>query len=102
MHSFYSAQNKSRLKWSIFSHLVVFLAMMAKLTPDMLDKLDIFVLELEELKIPKVSGSHPFVTVCVISYSPQFSLCTGSGFGLPVYVSPSSASRLARGPTWLQ
>ncbi|KAJ8980598.1 hypothetical protein NQ317_018726 [Molorchus minor] len=48
-----SAQNKSRLKYCIFFHYLLFFAMLAKLSADILDKLDIFILEIEELSIPK-------------------------------------------------
>ncbi|XKL62842.1 hypothetical protein PGB90_002675 [Kerria lacca] len=50
---FISAQNKSRLKYCIFFHFILFFIMLAKLSADILDKLDIFVLEIEELEIPK-------------------------------------------------
>ncbi|KAG5897409.1 hypothetical protein JTB14_013499 [Gonioctena quinquepunctata] len=48
-----SALNKSRLKYSIFFHYLLFFTMLAKLSADILDKLDIFILEIEELDIPK-------------------------------------------------
>ncbi|XP_073984922.1 jagunal [Rhodnius prolixus] len=48
-----SAQNKSRLKYCIFFHYLLFFAMLAKLSADILDRLDIFILEIEELQIPK-------------------------------------------------
>ncbi|KAJ8950361.1 hypothetical protein NQ314_007896, partial [Rhamnusium bicolor] len=48
-----SALNKSRLKYCIFFHYLLFFAMLAKLSADILDKLDIFILEIEELSIPK-------------------------------------------------
>lgn len=48
-----SALNKSRLKYCVFFHHMMFLAMMAKLSADILDKLDIFILEIEELQIPQ-------------------------------------------------
>ncbi|XP_050354887.1 protein jagunal isoform X2 [Nymphalis io] len=48
-----SALNKSRLKYCVFFHHVLFLTMMAKLAADILDKLDIFILEIEELQIPQ-------------------------------------------------
>nr|CAI5858356.1 unnamed protein product [Callosobruchus analis] len=48
-----SALNKSRLKYCIFFHYLLFFAMLAKLSADILDKLDIFILEIEELAIPK-------------------------------------------------
>ena len=51
---FFSVQNKGRLKWSIFMHYVLVFAIITKLMPEILDKLDIFVLEVEELFVPKV------------------------------------------------
>jgi len=47
------AQNKERLKWSIFIHYILLFLMLTKLTPEVLDKLDVFVLEVEELFVPK-------------------------------------------------
>uniref|UniRef100_A0A0K8TRB5 Putative conserved plasma membrane protein n=1 Tax=Tabanus bromius TaxID=304241 RepID=A0A0K8TRB5_TABBR len=48
-----SAVNKSRLKYCIFFHSLLFFVMLAKLSSDILDRLDIFVLEIEELQIPE-------------------------------------------------
>lgn len=48
-----SAQNKSRLKYCIFFHYLLFFVMLTKLSADILDRLDIFVLEIEELEVPK-------------------------------------------------
>ncbi|CAG7835580.1 unnamed protein product [Allacma fusca] len=48
-----SAQNKSRLKTCIFCHLLLFFVMVLKISPVILDRLDIFLLEIEELEIPK-------------------------------------------------
>ncbi|BES93751.1 unnamed protein product [Nesidiocoris tenuis] len=48
-----SASNKSRLKYCIFFHFLLFFAMLAKLSADILDRLDIFILEIEELQVPK-------------------------------------------------
>lgn len=48
-----SALNKSRLKYCVFFHHMLFLVMLAKLSADILDKLDIFILEIEELQIPQ-------------------------------------------------
>uniref|UniRef100_A0A1B6GXM1 Protein jagunal n=1 Tax=Cuerna arida TaxID=1464854 RepID=A0A1B6GXM1_9HEMI len=48
-----SAQNKSRLKYCIFFHYLLFFAMLAKLSADILDRLDIFILDIEELQVPK-------------------------------------------------
>lgn len=54
-HNFFptcSLLNKSRLKYCIFFHALLFFVMLAKLTSDILDRLDIFVLEIEELEVP--------------------------------------------------
>ncbi|KAL0819163.1 hypothetical protein ABMA28_008418 [Loxostege sticticalis] len=48
-----SALNKSRLKYCVFFHHVLFFVMLAKLSADILDRLDIFILEIEELQIPQ-------------------------------------------------
>lgn len=48
-----SALNKSRLKFCIFFHYLLFFVMLGKLSADILDKLDIFILEIEELRVPK-------------------------------------------------
>lgn len=48
-----SALYKSRLKSCIFLHFLLFFLMLAKLSEDILDRMDIFILELEELFIPK-------------------------------------------------
>ncbi|GLH08867.1 Protein jagunal [Gryllus bimaculatus] len=48
-----SAQNKSRLKYCIFFHYLLFFAMLSKLSADILDRLDIFILEIEELQVPE-------------------------------------------------
>lgn len=48
----FSLLNKSRLKYCIFFHALLFFVMLAKLTSDILDHLDIFVLEIEELEVP--------------------------------------------------
>lgn len=47
--------NKSRLKYCIFFHYLLFFVMLAKLSADILDHLDIFILEIEELQIPQVN-----------------------------------------------
>jgi len=46
-------QNKNRLKWAISVHFYLLFLVLSKLTPDILDRLDVFVLELEELFVPK-------------------------------------------------
>ncbi|KAK0159906.1 hypothetical protein PV328_007367 [Microctonus aethiopoides] len=48
-----SATNKSRLNYCIFFHYLLFVVMLAKLSPDILDRFDIFILEIEELQIPQ-------------------------------------------------
>jgi len=48
-----SASNKSRLKFCIFSHHVLFIVMLLKLSVDILDKIDYFILAVEELRVPK-------------------------------------------------
>ena len=50
----FSEVNKNRLKWAISVHFYLLFLMLTKLSPDILDRLDIFVLELEELFVPKV------------------------------------------------
>ena len=50
----FSEVNKNRLKWAISIHFYLLFLMLTKLSPDILDRLDIFVLELEELFVPKV------------------------------------------------
>lgn len=47
-----SAINKSRLKYCLFFHYLLFFGMLAKLAADILDRLDIFILEIEELRVP--------------------------------------------------
>jgi hypothetical protein len=51
---FFSAQTKTRLKWSILFHLTMTCVMIGKLLPEILDRIDVFVLEVEELFLPKV------------------------------------------------
>ncbi|KAH0557948.1 protein jagunal isoform X1 [Cotesia glomerata] len=48
-----SAMNKSRLNKCIWFHFLLFFVMLTKLLPDILDRLDIFILEVEELQVPK-------------------------------------------------
>ncbi|XP_011496209.1 PREDICTED: protein jagunal [Ceratosolen solmsi marchali] len=48
-----SAINKSRLKYCIFFHYILFFIMLAKLSADILDRLNIFILEIEELQVPQ-------------------------------------------------
>lgn len=49
----FSALYKSRLRFCIFLHFLLFLVMCTKLSDDVLDRLDIFILELQALYIPK-------------------------------------------------
>ncbi|XP_037080404.1 protein jagunal-like [Pollicipes pollicipes] len=48
-----SVQAKTRLKFCLFLHLLLFIVMLIKMSPDILDKLNIFILEIEELEIPQ-------------------------------------------------
>lgn len=48
-----SALSKSRLKICFFFHFLLFFLLLAKLSADIFDRLDIFILEIEELEIPK-------------------------------------------------
>ncbi|XP_012225880.1 protein jagunal isoform X2 [Linepithema humile] len=48
-----SATNKSRLKYCIFFHYLLLVLMAAKLSADILDRCDIFILEIEELQVPQ-------------------------------------------------
>ena len=41
------------MKWAIFTHYILLFVMLAKLTPEVLDRFDVFVLEVEELFVPK-------------------------------------------------
>ena len=43
----------------MFAHLLLALLMVVKMVPHILDKLDIFVLEIEELEVPEVSYYIP-------------------------------------------
>lgn len=52
-----SALSKSRLKVCLFFHILLFFLLLAKLSADIFDRLDIFILEIEELEIPKVALS---------------------------------------------
>lgn len=47
-----SVLNKSRFKYCNLFHYLLFFAMVGKLASDVLDRLDIFVLEIEELQVP--------------------------------------------------
>lgn len=44
--------NKKRLTSCIYCHLILLILMLCKLTPDILDRADVFVLEVEELEVP--------------------------------------------------
>jgi len=48
-----SALNKSRLKFCILLHYLLFAILLLKLSDEILDRLDIFILELQELYVPK-------------------------------------------------
>lgn len=84
-----SPLNKSRLKYCIFFHYLLFFAMLAKLSADILDKLDIFILEIEELSIPKVSWTQIQYSDYYNIISFNFSLCGGNTYGALVFYYPS-------------
>jgi len=48
-----SAQNKAYLSYALNFHLLATLCLLVKLSPAILDRMDIFILPLEELNIPK-------------------------------------------------
>lgn len=80
---YFSVLNKSRLKCCIFFHYLLFIVMLAKLSADILDKLDIFILEIEELSIPQVCTRS-----CILSSSDLwfcFSHYGGNMSGVLVY-----------------
>ena len=54
----FSAQTKTRLKCCLFFHLLLAIVMLVKLLSDILDKLNIFILEVEELEMPQVHSSQ--------------------------------------------
>ena len=89
-----SEVNKNRLKWAISVHFYLLFLMMTKLSPDILDRLDIFVLELEELFVPKV-----LLFATNKSYVLSFSLFSGSGPGCSPFPSLSLVSPPPRRPT---
>ncbi|XP_043233035.1 protein jagunal-like [Amphibalanus amphitrite] len=68
-------------------HFLLFLIMILKLSSDILDKLDIFILEIEELEIPP-----PVKWEYIWSFSVLYSLCalsackTNSVFYLQIYI----------------
>lgn len=48
-----SLQGKKRVKFCICYHIVLSIFMVTKLSPDFLDRIDVFWLEVEELEVPK-------------------------------------------------
>lgn len=88
-----SALNKSRLKFCIFFHYLLFFVMLGKLSADILDKLDIFILEIEELRVPK-----PLWWVIFASYITALKinreLLGGNTFGVYRWGCHSSDSQL--------
>ena len=75
----YSAQSKSRLKACLFFHILLFFLMLAKLSADIFDRLDIFILEIEELEIPKVNTLFQISLVIFLINKPIFFAATGLG-----------------------
>ena len=54
------------MKWSVTAHVLLFVLLVAKLVPEVMDRMDIFVLELEELFVPKARGKYySFETIFV-------------------------------------
>lgn len=52
----FSARTKSLLSKFLYLHVFLALVLLAKLCPNILDRMDIFVLALEELNVPKVNN----------------------------------------------
>lgn len=48
-----SSESKYYLKLTFYMHLLLYIIVLLKLSEDILDRLDIFILELQELRIPK-------------------------------------------------
>ncbi|GAB6027808.1 hypothetical protein CHUAL_002038 [Chamberlinius hualienensis] len=61
-----SAINKSRLKICIFAHFLLCILMCAKLAEDVLDSMDIFIMEIAELEIPKPHRWEYIWTGCIL------------------------------------
>jgi len=72
------AKNKGRLKWCIFFHYLLSVVMALKLLPELLDKLDIFVLEIEELLVPKPMPWEWIWMTSVLPTIAAFSACRRS------------------------
>jgi len=83
-----SSVNKNRLKSCIFFHYVLFFVMLAKLSADILDRLDIFILEIEELHVPKVTTCDTFLRPFDLTFYP-FSPSGGSTYGACPWRCPS-------------
>ncbi|CAL4068425.1 unnamed protein product, partial [Meganyctiphanes norvegica] len=63
-----SALNKGRLRKCVFAHLLLALVMVVKLVPDFLDRLDIFILEIEELEVPAILGERYPKIICTFTF----------------------------------
>ncbi|ROT82215.1 jagunal protein [Penaeus vannamei] len=75
--------NKGRLRKCVFSHLLLALLMVVKMVPDFLDRLDIFVLEIEELEVPQIYfglinlfSTVPILLAAMIYFSEFLKYCT--------------------------
>ncbi|XP_037082920.1 protein jagunal-like [Pollicipes pollicipes] len=82
-----SAQMKWRLKFCVVMHLLLFILMAAKLSADVLDRLDIFVLEIEELEIPQpVKWEYLWAFSILYSFCALSACKKNSIFYLQVYI----------------
>lgn len=91
-----SAQNKYRLKVCLFVHLLLFIFMAVKLVPDILDKLNVFILEVEELEVPKpVKWEYLWTFSMIYSFFAMSACKKNSTFFLQVYLGGIIAMGLA-------
>ncbi|KAG0719049.1 Protein jagunal [Chionoecetes opilio] len=81
-----SALNKSRLRKCVFSHLLLALLMLIKMVPDILDRLDIFVLEIEELEVPQpLKWEYIWLTGSLASFLGLTAIRKNRGILLQIY-----------------
>ncbi|XP_043225240.1 protein jagunal-like [Amphibalanus amphitrite] len=91
-----SAQTKTRLKCCLFFHLLLAIVMLLKLLPDILDKLNIFILEVEELEMPQPVKWEYLWTFSILYSIFALSACRkNSSFLLQVYIGGVVALGLA-------
>lgn len=95
-HYMISAQNKYRLKICLLLHGLLCLVMLTKLSADILDRLDIFVLELEELEVPKPLKWEYLWLASVVYSLIAFSACRkNSVFLIQIYLGGIASLGLA-------